>query len=79
MFFGYDVGVARWPSKIVLELSFYETSKPKELIYSTIIRRAMGTNNKSNNPDGWSKFLRVGKAYVKGAYKLAQAFKRIVD
>jgi hypothetical protein len=79
MYFGYNVVAAKWPSKILLELTFFQTSNPKDLIYSTNIRRAMGKNNESYNLDGWSKFKRVGKAYVKGAYKLAQALKRIVD
>ena len=79
MYFGYNVVVGKWPSKVLLELSFYKTSNPKEIIYSTIIRRAMGKNNQSYNLEAWSKFKRVGKNYVKGAYELARVLKRAVD
>jgi hypothetical protein len=79
MYFGYNVVAAKWPSKINLELTFYETNNPQNVIISTVIRRAMGKNNQSYNLDGWSKFNRVKKAYIKGAYKLAQALKRVLD
>lgn len=79
LYFGYNVVAAKWPSKIRLELEFYKTADPDHLIFSTRIKRAMGTNNESYNLDGWSKFRRVGKAYKKAAYKLAQALKRVVD
>lgn len=79
IYFGYNVVAAKWPSKVNMSLAFYETSNPEQIIFDTNIRRAMGKNNEAFKLDGWAKFERVGKAYVKGAYKLAQAFKRIVD
>jgi len=79
MYFGYNVIAAKWPAKAKLDLTFYETSNPETIIYETTIDKALGTNNEVYNLDKWSKFNRVAKAYEKGAYKLAQAFKRIVN
>ncbi len=79
MYFGYNVIIGKVPSKVSMNLSFYETKIPETSIYTTTISRAMGLNNESYNLKDWPSFRRVGKAYVKGAYKLAQALKRIVD
>jgi hypothetical protein len=79
MYFGYNVIIGKEPSKVTMNLSFYETKTPNNEIYTTTISRAMGTNNESYNLKDWPSFRRVGKGFEKGAYKLAQAFKRIVD
>ncbi|PHS64902.1 MAG: hypothetical protein COB12_07445 [Flavobacterium sp.] len=79
MYFGYNVIATKWPAKAKLDITFYKTSHPDLIIYETTIDKALGTNNEVYNLDKWSKFNRVAKAYEKGAYKLAQAFKRIVD
>lgn len=79
MYFGYNVVVGKEPAKVQLILNFYKTNEPNNIIYTTTINRALGKNNNSYNLDQWSHFSRVGKAYKKGAYKLAQSFKRILD
>ncbi len=79
MYFGYNVVIGKWPSKIDVEITFYETSDPQNILTATSIKSAMGQNKETFKFDDWAKFRRVGKAYVKAAYKLAQAFKRVVD
>lgn len=79
MYFGYDVIVGKEPSKVSMTLSFYETKSPSNIIFTTKISRAMGTNNESYNLKNWPSFRRMGKAYTKAAYKLGQAFVRILD
>lgn len=79
MYFGYNVIAAKWPAKLKLDLTFYKTNHPEEITYSTTIDKALGTNNEIYNLSDWPSYRRVGKAYEKGAYKLAQALKRIVD
>jgi len=79
MYFGYNVIVGKKPAKVTMDISFYETDNPENIIANTKISRAMGLNNENYDLSNWPSFRRVGKAYVKGAYKLAQAFKRILD
>lgn len=79
MYFGYDASIIKGPSKVSMDLTFFETATPSNIIFKTTIRRAMGKNNSSDHPDGWAHFKRAGKAYVKAAYKLSQALKRVVD
>lgn len=79
MYFGYDVIVGKEPSKVSMNVSFYETENPSHILYSTDISRAMGTNNESYNLRDWPSFRRMGKAYTKAAYKLAQALQRVID
>ncbi len=79
MYFGYNVIAAKWPAKVKLDITFYETNHPEEIIYTTTIDKALGTNNEVYNLRNWPSYRRVGKAYEKGAYKFAQAIKRIVD
>lgn len=79
MYFGYNVVIGKEPSKVNMELTFYETVKPRDTIFTTQIRRAMGLNNDSYNFNDWPSIRRMEKAYTKAAYKLAQALKRIVD
>lgn len=79
MYFGYNVVAAKWPSKVLFDITFYETKNPTNIIFKTKIDKALGTNNEVYKLDKEAKFRRVGKAYHRGAYKLAQSFKRIVD
>lgn len=65
MYFGYDVIVGKEPSKVSMTLSFYETKNPSNIIFTTKISRAMGTNNESYNLKDWPSFRRMGKAYTK--------------
>ncbi len=79
MYFGYDVIIGKEPSKVSMTFSFFETSNPENILFTTHISRAMGTNNESYNLRSWPSFRRMGKAYIRAAYKLAQAFERILD
>ena len=79
MYFGYNVIVGKQPSKVTMNLTFYESKTPKEELFKTEISRAMGTNNEAFNLSDWPSFRRVGKGYERGAYKLAQSLKRIVN
>lgn len=79
MYFGYDVIIGKEPSKVSMTLNFYETGTPSGILFTTHISRAMGTNNESYNLRDWPSFRRMGKAYTKAAYKLAQALKRVMD
>lgn len=79
MYFGYNVIVGKQPSKVSMTFSFYETANPSNILFVTDISRAMGTNNESYNLKDWPSFRRMGKAYTKAGYKLAQALKRVLD
>ncbi|GHC55469.1 hypothetical protein [Ulvibacter litoralis] len=79
MYFGYNVVIGKVPAKVSMDVSFYETATPTTVLFNTTIKRAMGINNKSYDLSNWPSFKRVGKAYVKGAYKLSQALKRVLD
>lgn len=79
MYFGYNVIVGKQPSKVTMTLTFYKTEDPSNILFTTEINRAMGTNNESYNLRNWPSFRRMGKAYTKAGYKLGQSFDRIVD
>lgn len=79
MYFGYDVIIGKEPSKVSMEINFYETENPSNILFTTDISRAMGTNNESYNLRAWPSFRRMGKAYTRAAYKLAQALQRVLD
>jgi hypothetical protein len=81
MYFGYDAGIIDRPAKVTLQINFYKTKDPSNIIFSTEISRAMAKYNKQEGDgEGAGPSLnRMRKAYIKAAYKLAQAFKRIVD
>ena len=81
MYFGYDAGIIDQPAKVTLHVDFVETSNPEVILFSTQIKRAMGTYNKTKG-DGEGKgpsLNRMRKAFMFGAYKFAQALKRVVD
>lgn len=79
IYFGYNVIVGKNPSKVSFTVDFYQSEKPSNVLFSTEINRAMGTNNEAYNLSNWPSFRRVGKAYTKAAHKLARALKRILD
>ncbi|QIE60556.1 hypothetical protein G5B37_13570 [Rasiella rasia] len=82
MYFGYDAEIIDRPSKATMDIEFYKTTNPDEIIERTSISRAMGTYNKTHG-DGetWPKpnLNRMRKAYDRAGYKFAKAIKRIVD
>ena len=82
MYFGYDIEIIDRPAKVSMDIEFFKTDSPTEIIETTEISRAMGTYNKQEG-DGeiWPKpsLGRVAKAYRWGGYKFAKAIKRIVD
>lgn len=79
MYFGYNVIIGKQPSKVTLTLHFYKTDNPQNIIFSTEISRAMGTNNESYNLRNWPSFRRMGEAYKRAAYKLGQSLERVLD
>ncbi len=81
MYFGYDAGIIDRPAKVTLQIYFYETKNPDNIIFSTVISRAMAKYNKQDGDgEGAGPSLnRMRKAYEKAAYKFAAALKRVVD
>jgi len=73
---GYDVGVARSPSKISLMLKIIENNTGK--VISTIkVSETRGGNSDEDNDSNWTYLRRVENAFFNSGFKLAIALKRI--
>ncbi len=79
MYFGYDAGIIDRPAKVTLQIYFYETNNPSDVIFTTEISRAMAKYNKQDGDgEGAGPSLnRMRKAYAMAGYKFAKALKRV--
>ncbi len=81
MYFGYDAGIMDRPAKVTLQVYFYETKSPENIMFSTEISRAMAKYNKQDGDgEGAGPSLnRMRKAYAFAAYKFAKSLETVLN
>ena len=75
---GYDIGVARSPSKVKLKLHIFEQNTKKKI--TTIpVGITTADNGKEDNDSEWTYLRRVQNAFTISGFKLGIALKRVFD
>jgi len=74
---GYDVGAAKWPSKITLRVELIDNTTQK-IIETINIKKAQGENSDLDNESKYSNLRLVNNAFKKAGFKLAITLQRVL-
>jgi len=74
---GYDIGVAKWPSKISLRIELIDNTAQK-IIETIDIKKAQGGNSDLDNESKFSNLRLVNNAFKKAGFKLAITLQRVL-
>lgn len=75
---GYDIGIAKSPSKIKLELDVIDNNT-KKIIQTIEIKESRGENKDSDNDSLWPDLKLVENAFKNSAFKLAITLRRVFE
>jgi len=73
---GYDVGAAKWPSKVTLRVELIDNTTQKT-IETIDIKKAQGGNTDLDNESKYSNLRLVNNAFKKAGFKLAITLQRV--
>ncbi|PNQ73377.1 hypothetical protein C1T31_07625 [Hanstruepera neustonica] len=75
---GYDIGIAKSPSKVKLKLHIFEQDTKKKM--TTIpVGITTADNDKEDNDSEWTYLRRIQNAFTISGFKLGIALKRVFD
>lgn len=75
---GYDIGIARSPSKIRLRLELIDNTT-KKIVEIINVKKSHGYNQDADNDSEWPYLRLVQNAFRNSAFKLAITLRRVFD
>ncbi len=75
---GYDIGVAKSPSKVKLNLLLFD-KKNKTKIATIPVGISTADNDKEDNDSEWTYLRRIQNAFTNSGFKLGITLKRLFD